>query len=329
MEQLIQGFPGQIKEGIEAGREYTLSPGSEQIKAILIAGMGGSGIGGDYVAQLGKEECSVPVFVNKEYDIPGWVDKHTLAIVSSYSGNTEETVAGLNQLMKTGARVVCIASGGQIAQIAKAHNLDFISLPAGIPSPRACLGYSFTAQIFVLHKLGLLGKNVIEQLRLSADLLKFEQDEIKLKAEKISRMVVGKILVFYGTEKVGPVLLRWRQQMNENAKMLCWHHTIPEMNHNEIVGWHEKNENLAAIFLRNRDDSRRNSIRLDFVKQSVAQFTPTVVEVYAKGQSHLERMMYLTHLGDWVSWYIARLKGVDASEIRVIDKLKNLLSEQE
>ena len=329
MEKLIQGFPAQLKEGLDNGREITLKTFTHDVKTVLITGMGGSGIGGDYTSLFAGEDGAVPVIVNKGYDIPSWVNKNTLALVSSYSGNTEETVNALNRLLRTDARIICIASGGKIKETARVNDLDFVQLPEGIPSPRACLGYSITAQLAVLNKAGLMGKQIAEQLRISADLIKFEQEEIRSKAERIAQSIVGKTVILYGTDKTEPVLLRWRQQFNENSKMLCWHHTIPEMNHNEIVGWHERNENFAVIFLRNKDDYKRNAVRMDFVKQAVSQFTPTIIEVYAKGQSIPERLIYLTHLGDWVSWYIARLKGVDASEIKVIDRLKDLLSGQE
>jgi glucose/mannose-6-phosphate isomerase len=329
MEKLIQGFPAQLKEGLDNGREITLKPFTHDVKSVLITGMGGSGIGGDYTSRFASEDGAVPVIVNKGYDIPSWVNRNTLAIVSSYSGNTEETVNGLNRLLQTEARIICIASGGKIKETARLNDLDFVQLTAGIPSPRACLGYSITAQLAVLNKAGLMGKHIAEQLRISADLIKFEQEEIRSKAERIAQTIVGKTVILYGADKTEPVLLRWRQQFNENSKMLCWHHTIPEMNHNEIVGWHERNENFAVIFLRNKDDYKRNAVRMDFVKQTVSQFTPTIIEVYAKGQSNPERLIYLTHLGDWVSLYVARLKGVDASEINVIDRLKELLSGQE
>ena len=131
--------------------------------------------------------------------------------------------------------------------------------------------------------------------------------------------------VMYTTDRAESIGVRWRQQINENSKMLCWHHVLPEMNHNELVGWKSKHEDLAVIFLRNRDDLKRNQVRMDITKQIVGQYASTVIEIYSKGQSLTEKLMYMVHLGDWVSWHLAQLNNVDASEIMVIDQLKKEL----
>ncbi|MBK9255301.1 MAG: bifunctional phosphoglucose/phosphomannose isomerase [Saprospiraceae bacterium] len=329
MDQLIKQFPAQLREALETSHEIEIRKAEFPIFKVFVAGMGGSGIGGDYVSEIISDECAVPYIVKKSYDIPAWIDKNTLAIVSSYSGNTEETVSALNQLKSTGAKIVCISSGGKILDIARTNQLDIIQLPAGQPSPRACLGYSLVAQLILLNKLGLIGRQIIENIKTSADLLKFEQEEIKLKAERIAQLLLNKTVIIYSADKTEPIALRWRQQINENSKMLSWHHSIPEMNHNEIVGWKNANEQLAVVFLRNKDDNKRVITRTDFVKKLLTKYTNSIVEVYSKGQSRTEKMMYLTHLGDWISWYLAVGSGVNASEIDVINQLKDILAKSE
>ena len=121
--------------------------------------------------------------------------------------------------------------------------------------------------------------------------------------------------------------MRFRQQINENSKMLCWHHVVPEMNHNELVGWREKNEKIAVVFLRNNKDFERNQERMEFTKEVVSEYASDVVEIYSKGDYDLVRSMYLIHITDWVSFYLAELKGVDAVEVNVITKLKDKLAE--
>jgi glucose/mannose-6-phosphate isomerase len=122
------------------------------------------------------------------------------------------------------------------------------------------------------------------------------------------------------------VAVRLRQQINENSKVLCWHHVYPEMNHNELVGWTEKNNNLAVVFLRNKDDFKRNAVRMDITKDIYAKYTDTIIEIFSKGQTLVEKSIYLVHLSDWVSWYLSELTGADAIEVRAIDYLKSELA---
>ena len=322
MNQLIKLFPSQLKEAIEIGEKSVIRQHHKAITNIVIAGMGGSGIGGDFVTDLVNEECQYPIIVVKGYKLPAFVSDSSLVIISSYSGNTEETMAVMAQAISADAKLVCIASGGKIIEKAQHLGLDNIQLPSGWPSPRACVGFSLVAQLYVLYKLKIILKSAIEHIKTAADLITFEQEDIMQKAEKIAALLFKKIPVIYITNRSESIALRWRQQINENAKMLCWHHVLPEMNHNELVGWKGKNEEMAVIFLRHKDDQRRNQTRIDITKQIVGQFAATVIEIYAKGQTLGERMMYFVHLGDWVSWYLSQLNNVDASEILVIDHLK-------
>jgi len=124
---------------------------------------------------------------------------------------------------------------------------------------------------------------------------------------------------------MGSVAVRLRQQINENSKMLCWHHILPEMNHNELVGWRTKSDNWAVIYLRNEDDYKRNDIRININQEIIAKYADTIINVYSKGESLIQRSLYLVNLGDWVSWYLSELRGVDAIEIDVIDYLKSEL----
>lgn len=325
MDQLIKKFPAQLKEALEIGEAAIVSSHSNEIQNIIMAGMGGSGIGGAFVADIISGECKCPFNVVSGYILPAYINANTLIIISSYSGNTEETLSALQQALKSEAKIVCIASGGKIIDLAREAGLDYIILPSGWPSPRACLGFSLVQQLYILFKLGLISKSSIEQIRTAVDLLIFEQDDIIQKASKISDLLYKKMPVIYTTDRAESISIRWRQQINENSKMLCWHHVLPEMNHNELVGWKSKHEDIAVIFLRNRDDLKRNQIRMDITKQIVGQYASTVIEIYSKGQSLTEKLMYLVHLGDWVSWHLAQLNNVDASEIMVIDQLKKEL----
>ena len=322
MNQLIERFPAQLIEALEIGEKAVLNPHTNPIDKIFVAGMGGSGIGADFVKEFITDECKVPYLVGKSYHIPAYIDAHTLFIASSYSGNTEETLMAFDAALHTGAKIVVIASGGKLIELAKQHGLDYILVPGNWPSPRACLGYSLVQQLYVLYKLGFIGKSTIDQVRTSVDLIKYDQDEIKNKAIKIAEIIFGKIAVIYTTDRMESVAVRLRQQINENAKMLCWHHVIPEMNHNELVGWRDKNDELAVLFFRNKDDFKRNSLRIDINKQVIMEYTNTIIDIYSKGQTLVEKSIYFVHLGDWISWYLSEMKGVDSIEVKAIDFLK-------
>lgn len=326
MDQLIERFPSQLTEALEIGEAAIINAHSEKIDKVFVAGMGGSGIGANFVAEFITDECKLPYVIGKSYHIPAWIDKNTLFVASSYSGNTEETLQALEAAKKKGCKIVCVCSGGKLMAIAKEQNYDYIAVPGNWPSPRACLGYSLASQLYVIYKLGIISKTAIDQLKSSIDLIKYDQEEIKNKAKKIAEIIQGKIPYIYTSDRMESVALRFRQQINENSKYLACHHVIPEMNHNELVGWKDVMNNIAVIIFRNKDDYSRNVTRIDINKEIISKLTNTVIEIYSKGQNLVEKSIYFVHLGDWVSWYLAELRGVDALEVNVIDYLKKELA---
>lgn len=326
MDKLIERFPAQLAEALEIGREAKLSDPESVINKVFVAGMGGSGIGGNFVADMVADECKVPYLVNKGYSIPSYVDENTLAIISSYSGNTEETLSAFDVIEKTGAKIVCVASGGKIISRAKESGYDFIEVPSGWPSPRACLGFSLVQQVFILQKFGLISTLISSQIKTAINVIKYDQDDIKKEALSIAKTLHGKTVVIYTTDRMESVAVRLRQQINENSKLLCWHNVIPEMNHNELVGWKNERKDLAVLFLRNKDDFKRNSTRIEISKNIISKLSGSVIEVYSKGVSLPEKMIYLVNLGDWISFYLSEMCGVDSIEIDVINYLKGELA---
>lgn len=316
----------QLEEGLAIGSKATIQPPSANISHIYVAGLGGSGIGADFVSSFVQDELKLPFLVRKGYHVPAFVGPNTLAIASSYSGNTEETLISYDQIKKQGARIICVASGGKIIEKAKADGYDYIQVPANWPSPRACLGYSVTAQLWTLRHLGFITDRAIQNVESAVSLLRAEESDIKAQAEKIANQLYTKIPVIYIEDRMEPVAVRLRQQINENSKALCWHHVVPEMNHNELVGWTEKNEDLVVLYLRNDDDFSRNAVRMDINKKIIGQYAGEIIEIYSKGTNLVEKSLYLVHLGDWISWYLAELRGVDALEVNVIDFLKGELA---
>lgn len=326
MDELIQAFPAQLKRAIEIGEKSKIGKPKFPIRNILISGLGGSGIGGTILSNVLRDDISVPIIVNKEYQIPAFVNENTLVIISSYSGGTEETLSALMQAFQQNAQIICITSGGLVQQYVETNDIDYVLIDGGSP-PRAAFGQSFVQLLYILHKQNLLEDGFKQYLQSSIELVETEEESIKEKAKKIAERLNGKTPVIYSDAKFEGVCIRFRQQINENSKMLCWHHVVPEMNHNELVGWREKNENIAVIFLRNNNDFERNQERMEFTKEVVSQYAGDVIEIYSKGDHDIIRSIYLIHLTDWVSYYLAVLKGVDAVEINVINKLKNKLAE--
>ncbi len=325
MNQLIARFPEQLKEALSIGRAATINPHSEALHNIYVAGLGGSGIGADFVNEFVRNECTIPFTIGKGYDIPATVGKNTLAIASSYSGNTEETLSSFEQIKTRGAKVVIISSGGKLIELAKEHGYDYIQVPGNWPSPRACLGFSLVQQLFVLYKLDLISEKTIQSVERSIDLLETEMEAIKADAKQVAERLDKKIPIIYTTDRMESVAVRLRQQINENSKMLCWHHVIPEMNHNELVGWRDHKEDWAVVYLRNADDHKRNAVRIDINKEIISKYADTIIEIYSKGNDLVEKAMYLVHYGDWITWYLSELHGVDSIEVDVIDYLKGEL----
>ena len=325
MDQLIAQFPSQLAEALEIGAAAKINK-KEGINKVYVAGMGGSGIGANFVASFIRNEAKVPYLVGKGYDVPNYIDEHTLAIASSYSGNTEETLFSFEQLIAKGAKVVVIASGGKLIEKAKALNLDYIQVPPNSPSPRACLGYSLVQQLFILNKMDLISSTIINQVQDAIDLLKEHQEAIKTEAKGVAEKLNQKIVCIYATDRIAPVALRFRQQVNENSKCLGWHGIVPEQNHNELVGWTESSDKLAAIYFRTPDDLPRKQKRIEINKTILNRHIDTIVEVHSKGDNQVAQSLYHVHLGDWISWYLAELRGVDAIEIDVIDFLKGELA---
>jgi glucose/mannose-6-phosphate isomerase len=326
MKQLIQDFSKQLADAIRIGGAFNPSDTDRGFSNVVISGLGGSGIGGTIAAEVMADEAVIPIVTNNGYAIPGFVDEDTLFIACSYSGNTEETVSATELAAKAGAKVVVIVSGGKLLEMAKANGWDAIVIPSGQP-PRASFGQSFPQVLYVLNAFGIISDGFVKELEAAIELLDANEAEVQKEAREVTESLFGKIPVIYAADGFGGVATRFRQQVNENSKMLCWHHVIPEMNHNELVGWRTENNDLAVILFRNSTDHERIQARMEINKQTFSQYTETIVEVWSKGNSDLDRALYLIHLGDWVSYLLGEKKGVDVTEVKVIDHLKGALAQ--
>ncbi len=325
MKQLISDFSKHLQEAREVILKSKLSKPKVSIQNVVIAGLGGSGIGGDIVSEISAPIASVPILVNKSYELPAFVNENSFVIACSYSGNTEETLVALDAAISKKAEIACITSGGKLKEMAEERACDCLSMKDGNP-PRSMLGYSFTYLLYFLQFYDIAFSNVKNEIYSAVALLDKEEENIKKEALEIAQKLEGKIIATYAANGSLSVASRLRQQLNENAKMLAWEAEIPEMNHNELIGWEGGSNGIAALFLRNKNDYIRNQKRIEIVKDIIGKRTNTLLEIWSKGSSPIERCLYLIHLGDWISYFLSEINNVDIMDIQSIDLLKSELS---
>ncbi len=301
------------------------------IDSVVVTGMGGSAISADLFVNFFKDEFNVPFIVNRSYTLPDFVNKNSLLIVSSYSGNTEETISVFKYALKTKCRIVCITTGGKIETLAKKNKVSVVKILPGF-QPRYALGLSFFSLLKVLSKIKIVSvkpglvNSIIKLYKEKARLYSKEKNPALAYAEEI----LGYIPVIYSAEGISSsVGYRLKSQFNENSKLLAFHNVLPEMNHNEIVGWEsfeEKQFQAKIINIIDKEYPSRIQKRFDIVNELFAQSKAGVINLMSKEKSFKIRLMDLIFLCDWITYYTAVLRGYDPSEIRNIDLLKERLA---
>ncbi len=302
MKQLIHDFPKHIEEALSIAKASVLKTPTNKIENVIICGMGGSGIGAKIVSNWVFDEIKIPVALVTDYNLPAFASSNSLVIGSSYSGNTEETISALEIAKSLGAHIVCVCSGGKMAQFCQENNYDCILVPGGNP-PRSTLAYSLVQLLHILNSFHLIGSSNIEQMEKSSVLLTNNLSEIQSVAQELSNHLFGKVGILYGETIYEGVIVRARQQFNENSKYLCWHHTIPEMNHNELVGWGGGDNRFAPVFFETSDIHPRNKKRFEITSKATEDKCGKVMTIHAKGASRVEQSLYLIHIVDWASYY--------------------------
>jgi glucose/mannose-6-phosphate isomerase len=303
---------------------------------VLFAGMGGSGIAGDYAAAVAAPH-GTRVTVHKGYGpLPSWaIRQRPLVVVASYSGNTEETLDMAASAFEKGLPVAVLTTGGALGAEAARRNWPMVEVPAGM-QPRAAAGYMIGATLRILeaaHAVDDQRINILEASRF-ADAMVVEGSERWVQAKSLSDALAGRVTIVYGGGPVsGVVAQRWKTQINENAKMPSWWSLLPELDHNEIVGWETMPEltrqHLGVVALTDRADHPRIRDRLDHTLALTEGAVPWVGEVASEGSSVLARLVSLTLVGDLVSWMMADSAGVDPVPVETIEQLKELLARGE
>jgi glucose/mannose-6-phosphate isomerase len=325
MKDLILAFPKHIEEAFEIANKSKLKTPKNQINNIIICGMGGSGIGAKIVSNWVQNEIKIPITLVTDYTLPAFASQNSLVIGSSYSGNTEETLSSLEEARALGAHVVCICSGGKMQVFCQENEYDCILVPGGNP-PRSTLAYSLVQLLHILKSFGFISSSTLDQMKISGPMLSKNLSDIQKVAQQISSHLFGKVGILYGETIYEGVIVRARQQFNENSKYLCWHHTIPEMNHNELVGWGGGDHRFAPIFFETSDVHPRNKKRFEITKNATSEKCGSVFTLQAMGASRVEQSLYLIHVVDWASYYLCEANNQDIIDIKIIDYLKGELA---
>jgi len=335
----VMNMPKHFHEASDRVKSVQVKLQFERIRNILIAGMGGSAIGGELVKSLTYHQLPVPLAVCRSYSLPKFVDQHTLVIVSSYSGNTEETLSVFQQALQRGAQIVCITSGGQIAATAETIGLTKFSLPAGFP-PRSALVHLLVPILKTLQACGFITDPTSSIQETIALLEKLGQryhpqnDESENLAKFLAQALAERLPLIYAAEIYEAVAWRWKEQFCENAEILSWHNVFPELNHNELVGWGQRREldqKLQVIYLHDAHASSaeihpRVFARMNLTQGLIEKSSAPVISVAAEGESLLARFFSLIFLGDLASVYLAVLNGIDPTPVAKIDYLKSQMA---
>lgn len=334
MFDVLKDFHLQVNNALRIANKFKLQRfNTKGIKNIIISGLGGSAIGGDLVRSYTQYEIKIPVTVNRNYTLPKFADSNTLVIISSYSGNTEETLSAYRHAIENKCKVICVTSGGEVRKIAEKNKHNCVIIPSGL-QPRCALGYSFFTLLVLFIKLGFI-KDRKEEIKNTVKVLEAESkiytklNPDKNLALKIAIDLKGKLPVVYSSSDIMDVVnLRWRGQFSENAKMLAYGNWYPEMNHNELVGWKfypDILKKIVVIFLKDLGDNERIKLRMKITSDIMKNYADNIIALESNGKYKLERIFDTIYLGDWISYYLAILNKVDPTPVDVISHLKKEL----
>jgi len=312
MLQVICSLPDQIEKGLDIEVEFG-APGN-----VIVAGVGGSAIAGD-ILRVWLEPSGRFLHVVRNATLPRWVGEEDVLIGISFSGNTRETLACLDEGISRGCRILCITSGGKMEDVCRSKGLPVAYVPGGLP-PRGAIGYLFTALAKAVadeHTLRSEMEVVIRSLRTLREKLLPESEENV--AHNVAEQIVSLYPLVYADDRFLPIARRWKTQLNENSKKHAWFGGFPEVNHNEVVGWDQDDgvDRLCAIFLRDEETSERMDVTIKELKGKTK-----VIVVEAEGQNLLSRMFQELMIGDFVSYYCALLRGIDPTPVEAIQRIK-------
>ena len=302
------------------------SAGIEPIEAsgLIVCGMGGSAIGGDLAAAALGSRLGKPLDVVRGYGVPAWTPPDRAILCSSYSGNTEETNACYAAAEAVGAQRIVATTGGAIGDAARSDGVPVIGMPAGL-QPRAAVGYTFAIAAEVAALVGA-GPAIRTEIDSSASHLESARESLLALAADVAGRIHGSVPLLYGCGLTTPVAYRWKCQVNENAKLPAFGHSIPELDHNEIVGWAGAEAGaFSAVLLGDKDQHPRERERFELTAELIADRARDVVRIETEGETRTERLLWAVMLGDLVSLELAAREAVDPTPVDLIEDLKDRL----
>lgn len=335
MLQVVESFAEQLRTAAALAEQVPLGL-NRAIEAIAVLGMGGSGISADFAREAIAGDSPLPFTCVKEYGLPASIEKNTLVFAVSYSGETEETLETYREATRRGCPVVAVTTGGTLEAESHEAGRPVVKIPAGL-QPRAALGYLTIPILVVLGRLGLITKptyDIAEALDVVARVTGDWCRNVPAKANQAKHLAMelfDLVPVIYGSVGITEVAaLRWKSQFNENSKAPSFWNVLPELNHNETVGWlnlKDVSKRFALILLRDKDEHPRVSKRFEVTKELVGDYFAKVIEIETWGESRLARILSIILLGDFTSVYLALLYGTDPSPVERIQILKKRLGQ--
>jgi glucose/mannose-6-phosphate isomerase len=328
------GLPEQVEAAVSAARGLTSLPRHERVENVVVLGMGGSGIAGDVLTAVAAPFMPVPVTVVKGYVPPDYVGTGSLVFAMSFSGDTEETLEAAAAAYEAGASLVVVAGGGALERLAGEWDVPVVPVPAGIPQPRAALGAMAIPPLVLLEQIGLF-PGALQWVDQAVDQLRSRRDELVRPgsvAEELARLIGRTIPLIHSAQDLGAAAaLRWKAQINENAKCPAFFNVYPELCHNELAGWGQHGDAtrqlITLVNLRHDAEHPQVSRRFDLVAEVLREVVAEVVEVRASGEGDLAQLFDLALIGDFVSLHLAGNEGIDPGPIPVLVDLKNQLAQ--
>ena len=314
----VKALPEHLRDAlwrIESARAQTM-----EAPAVFVCGMGGSAIGGDLAVAALADRLTKPMLVARGYELPSWTPPGSAVLCSSYSGDTEETLACYAATEAVGAQRLVATTGGELAEVARRDGVAVIGLPAGL-QPRAAVGYMFCVSA-ELAALALAGPRINTEIDAAASHLGATFEAAQARARDLAAEIGESVPVIHGSDLTAPVAYRWKCQINENAKIPAYSAFLPEADHNEIEGWSGADGGFAAIFLVDRDQHPRERKRFELTAQAIEPYASTVITLETEGDTRTERILHTVMLGDLLAIELADARGVDPLAVDVLESFK-------
>jgi glucose/mannose-6-phosphate isomerase len=316
----VLAIPDHLRDALWRVESARLEPA--EAAGLMVCGMGGSAIGGDLAAAALGDRLTRPLLTFRGYELPSWATPEWTVLCSSYSGDTEETLACFAAAEALGARRIVASTGGALVEDARAAGVPVVGLPGLLPAPRTAVAYMLVCAAEVAALAGVAPR-IHTEIDAAAAFLAEQSGDLQSRAADIAAQLDGTVPVVTGADLTAPVARRWKTQINENAKLPAFHSELPEADHNEICGW--SGDAVSAVLLEDSDQHPRERRRFELTGDAIAATGAEVVRVETQGETRVARLLWATMLGDLVSLALAERRGVDPLPVEAIEGFKAAL----